>query len=98
VSLTLYSPPDNIDEFWDIPVVIEARLGDRLMELAEIADIEPDAVIPLPRAAGETLEVYAGNLRFASAEVVVIEDNLALRITKLDGLEQCPIPNSPTTA
>lgn len=98
MSPTLYSPPDNIDEFWDIPVAIEARLGDRLMELAEITDIEPEAIIPLHRAAGETLEVYVGNLRFAFAEVVVIEDNLALRITKLDGLEPCPIPNTPATA
>jgi flagellar motor switch/type III secretory pathway protein FliN len=78
-------------------VAIEARLGERLMELSEIAAIEPGVVIPLPRAAGETLEVYVGDIRFALAEVVVIEDSLALRITKLDGLEPCLTSTALTT-
>ncbi len=97
VSPVPYTAPDHIDDFRDVPVAIEARLGERLMDLSEIAAIEPGVVIPLQRAAGETLEVYVGDIRFALAEVVVIEDSLALRITKLDGLEQCLNPTAPTS-
>ncbi|HUI57581.1 MAG TPA: FliM/FliN family flagellar motor C-terminal domain-containing protein [Bryobacteraceae bacterium] len=79
---------EGIDQFWDIPVTIEAQVDERMMELDEVRKIEPGDVIALQRVAGETLDVYVGNVRFAVAEVVVIEDTLALRITEFEGLEQ----------
>ena len=52
------------------------------MDIREVLAIRPDAIIPLGRPAGETLAVYIGNVFLASAEVIVIEDRLALRITE----------------
>jgi flagellar motor switch protein FliN/FliY len=75
-----------IDSFSDVSVAVEAHFEERMMELRDVLAIRPGAVIPLTRSAGETLGVYVGNVLIASAEVLVIEDRLALRITEFEGL------------
>ena len=80
--------PTRADAWGDLPVAIEARIGDRMMDLSEIGRLEVGSVVASGRSAGETVDVYAGNVRLASAEVVVIKDRLALRITQFDGLAQ----------
>jgi len=75
---------ETIESFRDIPVVVEARFEECLMDVREVLAIQPGAVIPLGRPAGETLSVYIGNVALASAEVIVIEDRLALRITEFE--------------
>jgi flagellar motor switch protein FliN/FliY len=87
VSPQASGSPAAIDRFSDVVVAVEARLGERLMDFASLKNVAPGVVIPLHRVAGDTLDVYVGNVHFASAEVVVIEDRLALRITEIEGLE-----------
>jgi flagellar motor switch protein FliN/FliY len=76
------STGDMGDSFSDIRVVIEARFEEDLMDVRDVLAIRPGAVVPLNRAAGETLGVYVGNVHLGSAEVIVISDHLALRITE----------------
>lgn len=76
--------PKTMDHLADIPVVVEAHFEERMMDLRDILAIRHGIVIPLNRPAGETLRVYAGNVFLASAEVIVIEDHLALRITEFE--------------
>ena len=73
----------EIDSFADVPVAVEVRLGCRPITLEAIAKLEPGAIVPLDRAAGETFDVYVGDLLLATAEVVIVEGNLAIRITDL---------------
>jgi flagellar motor switch protein FliN/FliY len=79
--------PQKLDSFADIPVIVEAHFEERMMDLREILAIRPGIVIPLNRPAGETLRVYIGNVFLGSAEVVVIEDHLALRITEFERID-----------
>jgi flagellar motor switch protein FliN/FliY len=76
-----------MDSFADIPVTVEAHFEERMMDLREILAFRPGHVIALNRPAGETLHVYVGNVCFGSAEVIVIEDQLALRITELERMD-----------
>jgi len=78
---------EAVESMRDVPVTIEARVDERLIEVELIAHLKPGTVIALQRPAGETLDVYVDNVRLASAEVVVIEDTLALRITEIEGLQ-----------
>jgi flagellar motor switch protein FliN/FliY len=78
---------ESVNGFADICVTVEARFEERLMDLRDVLAIQPGVVIPLNRAAGETLNVCVGNVCLASAEVVVIEDRLALRITEIGRLD-----------
>ena len=73
----------EIDSFADVPVPLQVRLGCRPITLEAIAKLEPGAVVPLDRAAGETFDVYIGDLLLATAEVVIVEGILAIRVTDL---------------
>jgi flagellar motor switch protein FliN/FliY len=81
------STPKKVDSFADIPVTVEARFEERMMDLRDILAIRPGTVLALKRPAGETLHVYVGNVCLGSAEVIVIEDQLALRITELERMD-----------
>jgi len=78
------SSAKTIDAFADVPVDIEAHFEERMMDIREVLAITPGTVIALNRPAGETLRVYVGNVFLASAEVIVLEDRLALRITEFE--------------
>ena len=80
--------PESLDNFGDIAVTIEARFEECLMDLHDVLAIRPGAVIPFNRPAGETLSVCVGNVTLASAEVVVIEDRLALRVTEIGRVDR----------
>jgi flagellar motor switch protein FliN/FliY len=84
---------DALDTMANLPVTVEVRIGKRVLPVSEIAGLGINATVTLDKPAGETLDVYVGNLRLASAEVVVIEDRLAVRITRLD-LNEPPLANS----
>ena len=72
------------DRFARIPVTAEVRVGRRDLTLDELLHLEVGSVIALNRPAGETLEVRIGNVLLASAEVVAIEERLAVRITDFE--------------
>ena len=74
----------DMDSFADVPVPVEVRLGCRPITLEAIAKLGPGSIVPLDRAAGETFDVFVGNLLIATAEVVIVDGKLAMRITDLD--------------
>jgi len=78
---------EAVDRFGDIAVTIEARFEERLMKLREVLSMQADTVVPLGRPAGETLHVFVDNVFLASAEIIVIDDQLALRITEFERLD-----------
>ena len=73
----------EIDSFLDVPVALEVRLGCRPITLEAIAKLDVGSIVPLDRAAGETFDVFIGDLLLATAEVVIVDEALAIRITDL---------------
>jgi flagellar motor switch protein FliN/FliY len=74
----------EIHSFNDVPVVIEVRIGQRTASVQELASIGNGSIVLLDKPAGETLDLYVGNIRLATVEVVVVDDRLAVRITEFD--------------
>lgn len=64
-----------------IPVTIE--LGRTRMSVQEILRLGRGSVVQLERLAGEPIDVYVGDRRFAEGEVVVIGEHFGIRITRL---------------
>lgn len=83
-----------IDPFGRLPVTVEVRVGGSDLTLDELLKLEVGSIIFLNRPAGETLEVRVGNVSLASAEVVAIEDRLAVRITDFEPGVSVPGPES----
>ena len=67
----------------DVLVPLSIELGRAKVTIRKLLDLEPGSVIEIGKSAGETLDVYASNYMIMKAEVTVIEDSFALRITEI---------------
>ena len=76
-------PPKNIDLIMDITLELSVELGRTKMQVREILDLGPGAVINLKKLAGEPVEVLVNNKLVAKGEVVVLDENFGVRITSL---------------
>jgi flagellar motor switch protein FliN len=83
--------PTGLDAFSDLFVPVDVRIGERRMSVQDIVKLDIGSVIALDQPAGESLEVLIGNVKLASAEVVVVDDRLAVRITKLITCQALPL-------
>jgi flagellar motor switch protein FliN len=64
-----------------LPVAIE--LGRTSMTVQEILRLGRGSVVQLERLAGEPVDIYVGDRRFAEGEVVVLGENFGVRITRI---------------
>jgi flagellar motor switch protein FliN/FliY len=64
-----------------LPVTIE--LGRTTMTVQEILRLGRGSVIQLDRLAGEPIDIYVGDRRFAEGEVVVLGEQFGVRITRI---------------
>lgn len=64
-----------------LPITIE--LGRTRMSVQEVLQLARGSVIELDRLAGEPVDVYVGDRRFAEGEVVVLGENFGVRITRI---------------
>jgi flagellar motor switch protein FliN/FliY len=64
-----------------LPVAIE--LGRTTMSVQEILQLGRGSVVQLERLAGEPIDIYVGDKRFAEGEVVVLGENFGVRVTRI---------------
>jgi flagellar motor switch protein FliN/FliY len=81
------SPP-NLELLFDIPVQLTVQLGASRMCMREVLQLGPGAVVQLDRVADDPVDLYVNDKLFARGEVVVIEDQLGIRITELVGSQK----------
>ena len=77
------SPDDKQDALLDIPVEVVAVLGTSQMKVSQLLKMGRGAVVQLDHAVGEDIEVRANGELIAKGEVVVVEDHLAVTMTKI---------------
>ncbi len=86
---------DNIEHLGDMPVEVEVELGRKEMMLSQVRKIELQDVIELDVLAGEAFEIRVNGHPFAYGEVVVVTEQVACRVTSLEGPVTDLIPASP---
>lgn len=72
----------------DIELPIAIELGRTNMLIRDIIKLAPGSVVELDKLSGEPVDLYVNNKRFARGEVVVVEENFAVRITDLINPEE----------
>ena len=73
----------NIDMVLDVSVPIMVELGRTRMLIRDILRLGVGGVVELDKAAGEPVEVYVRDMKFASGEVVVVGDRFGIRIKEI---------------
>lgn len=67
----------------DVPLEVTAVLGTANMKVSQLLKMGRGAVVQLDRTVGEDIEIKANGNIIALAEVVVVEDHLAVSMTKI---------------
>lgn len=75
--------PLELKRLNDVSVEMRAELGRCTVTLKEILSWKKDSILTLDKLAGENVDVFVRETRFASGEVLVVEDNFAVRLTEL---------------
>lgn len=73
----------NVDRFDDVPLKVAIELGRVNLGIREILDLKEGSIIETRKLSGQPMEVMINDRLFGRGEVVVVGDNLAIRITDL---------------
>jgi flagellar motor switch/type III secretory pathway protein FliN len=72
-----------MDWVMDVPCPIDFVLGTATIKVRDCAQFAVDSVIRLRQAAGSDLEVRAGGVPLFTGEVVIVAENIALRVGRV---------------
>jgi flagellar motor switch protein FliN len=76
-------PEVPIGMLLDLTLPVSIELGRTSMMVQEILRLGRGSVIQLDRLAGEPIDIYVGDRRFAEGEVVVLGEHFGVRITRV---------------
>jgi flagellar motor switch/type III secretory pathway protein FliN len=72
-----------LQRFEDLPFPAEVELGSLVMTIGEIFELHEGAVLRTDHLAGAPVALQVGGVELATADIVVVEDSLSIRITRL---------------
>ena len=73
----------SLDLVLDISMPVTVELGRATMTIHDLLQMGPGSVVELDKSAGEPIDLYVRDVRFARGEVVVVDNNFGLRITEV---------------
>ncbi len=73
----------NIDMLMDVQIPLLVELGKTEMMMRDILALSPGAIIELDSMAGEPVKVTIRGKIIAQGEVVVVDENFGVKITKI---------------
>jgi len=79
----LKNKPINYDKLTDIGVELVSELGSISLSVKDFMKLKKGSVINLEKPAGESIELYINKKIVGKGEVIVFEDNLAVRINEI---------------
>jgi len=83
VSKVENDPEEVIDAVYEVSIDVTAVLGTSNMPISQVLKLGRGAVVELDRFVGEEIELFAEENLIAKGEVVVVDDQLAVNITKI---------------
>ncbi|MBY0299416.1 MAG: flagellar motor switch protein FliN [Methylobacterium sp.] len=73
----------DLEQVFDVPVVISAVLGASRMPIGDLLRLGPGTVLELDRKVGEAIDIFVNNRLVARGEVVLVEDRLGVTMTEI---------------
>ena len=77
------SDPASLSVLYDLAMPVAVELGRTRLSVQDILSLGRGSVIQLDRLAGEPIDVFVGDRRFAEGEVVVVGEQFGIRITRI---------------
>ena len=67
----------------DVPVKLTVELGNCEMTMKELLQLGTGAVVQLDKLANDPIDIFVNQKLVARGEIVVVEDNLGIKITEV---------------
>ena len=74
---------DNLKLLMNVPLNVTVEIGSAVKKVKEILDFSQGTIIELERQAGAPVDIIVNGNLIAKGDVVVIDDNFAVRITEI---------------
>jgi flagellar motor switch/type III secretory pathway protein FliN len=74
---------EALTRFEGLPFPVEVELGSLVLTIGEIFALREGAVLRTDHAAGAPVALQVGGIELATADIVVMEGSLSIRITRL---------------
>ncbi len=74
---------DNLALLLDVPMRVTVELGRTRMTIKDILNLGEGSIVELEKLAGEPVDVLVNDKLIALGEVVVIDENFSVRVTKV---------------
>jgi flagellar motor switch protein FliN/FliY len=78
-----FGDPAALSMVYDLAIPVAIELGRTRMSVQDVLALGRGSVIQLDRLAGEPIDVFVGDRRFAEGEVVVVGEQFGVRITRI---------------
>jgi len=78
----------KLEDLRRVKLTVSADLGSCDMYVRDVLELQRGSVVQLSKLAGEMTDIYVNGLPLARGEVVVIGDNLHVRIGEIAGQEK----------
>ena len=79
--------PANLEVLLDVPVKVTVELGACQMPMRDVLQLNTGSVVQLDKIADAPVDLYVNQKKIALGEVVVVEDRLGIKITKVIGAQ-----------
>jgi len=84
--------PAALGRLSDVPVELAVEIGRTRMTVGATLELRPGSIVVLDRVAGEPVDLLVNGTPIARGEVVVIDEEFALRVTEVLGERSAPAP------
>tara|TARA_B100000959_G_scaffold176728_1_gene184977 strand:+ start:89 stop:403 length:315 start_codon:yes stop_codon:yes gene_type:complete len=74
---------NNMEFLLDVPVKLTVELGNCEMTMKDLLQLGIGAVVQLDKPANDPIEIFVNQKLVARGEIVVVEDNLGVKITEV---------------
>jgi flagellar motor switch protein FliN len=71
----------NINLILDVAVTVTLEVGRARLQVRDLLQLAPGAIVELDRLASEPLDVLVNGVRIARGEVVVVNEKFGIRLT-----------------
>lgn len=73
----------QIDILLDTTIPVSVRLGEATFAVRQLLQLAPGSVLKLDRMVGEPLDLYLRGIPFAKGQLVVVGEQLGVRVTEI---------------
>ncbi len=77
----------SLDILLDINMPIDVNIGKTEIPFRQLLQLGPGAVLQLEKPIGQPAELYVQDIKFATGDIVVVNECFAVRIKEVIGME-----------